>query len=452
METPVKERRVAPAFMQDNGNLHLVAAGDALVSQSLQRFSEPAYLELLGLIAAADAGFVNLEGVIRNADEGTPQAESGGTWVSISPEHARELAGLGFNLFATAHNHSLDWGQDGLLAMQRHLDTLGVAHAGTGSNLTQARKPAYLDTPQGRVALVSTATSFNGWNLAGDPRPDCGGRPGLSGIRLRTTLQVQPDEFAVLQRLNAQLLLDARTQLREKLGFRAPAAPGTLTFGQYEVRSGAARELIQTTDPRDVDGVLRAVREAARQADWVVFSVHNHELGEGRLDVPPGWLQKLCREAVGAGADVVLGHGPHVLQGIELHEGKPIFYSLGNFIFQNETQAQQPADLYEAQGLGSDAGPADVFDRRARNGGFAAHRHYWQSVIAGIEWRAGTLERVRLHPVTLGMGLRRSVRGRPMRAGTPEGRQIIGDLAQLSEHFGSVIRWDEAGYGVLETP
>jgi poly-gamma-glutamate synthesis protein (capsule biosynthesis protein) len=437
--------------MQDEGRLHLVAAGDALVSQSLSGFSEPAWLQLRQLIAAADAGFINLEGVVRHPTEGTPQAESGGTWVSISPRHARELAGLGFNLFNTAHNHSLDWGADGLLAMHGHLDELGVTHAGTGANLAAARMPAYLDTPRGRIALISAATSFNNWNRAGNTRPDCPGRPGLNGLRIRTTLQVTHSEFALLQQINSELRLDARTLLREKLGFKPAAEPGTLTFGQYEVRTGPERALLQEANSQDLAGILNAVREAGRQADWVIFSVHNHELGDGRLEVPPAWLQDLCRQAVDAGADAVLGHGPHVLQGIELHEGSPILYSLGNFIFQNETQAQQPADFYETQGLGSDEGPADLFDKRAAGGGFAPHQHYWQSVVAGIEWSERRLKRLRLHPVTLGMGLRRSVRGRPLLAGPQEGRQVIHDLATLSEPFGTQIRW-ETDYGVLEIP
>jgi poly-gamma-glutamate synthesis protein (capsule biosynthesis protein) len=430
------------------GDLHLIAAGDALMSQSLNGFSEPRFTQLLELISAADAGFINLEGVVRNRDEGTPQAESGGTWVSISPAHARELTQLGFNLFATAHNHSLDWGADGLLAMNAHLDALGVTHAGVGPNLAAARQPAYLDTPKGRVALISAATSFNNWNRAGNSRPDCQGRPGLNGIRIRTMLQVTPDEFTVLQHLNRELKLDAKTLLREKLGFKSPAAPGTLTFGQYEIRTGPVRQLLQEPDARDLAGLLSAVHEARRQADWVVFSVHNHELGDGKLEVPPVWLQDLCRRVIDAGADMVVGHGPHVLQGIELHDGKPILYSLGNFIFQNETQAQQPADFYEAQGLGPEHGPADLFDRRAKNGGFAAHAHYWQSVLADLEWSDGQLARLRLHPVTLGMGLRRSLRGRPMLACLQEGERIIRDLASLSEGFGTTIRW-EAGYGTV---
>lgn len=430
----------------------LAAVGDALVSQSVSANLAPERSGVGQLLARADAAFVNLEGVVRSGDEGTPQAESGGTWVTIRPAHARELVDLGFNLVNTAHNHTLDWGQDGLRAMLAHLDRLEVAHAGAGRNLAAARQPAYLDTPKGRVALVGVAVSFNNWNRAGSSRSDCAGRPGLSGIRLKTTLQVTADEFGTLERLNQELQLDAKTLLREKLGFIPPAVAGTLQFGQYEVRQADTRAALQQLHPGDVFEVLQSVREARRQADRVLFSVHNHELGDGRLEVPPVWLQEFCRQVLDAGADVVLGHGPHILQGIELHEGKPILYSLGNFIFENELQQVQPADIYEAQGLGPTDGPADVFEKRAERGGFAAHRHYWDSVLVVLDWEGDRLTELQLHPVTLGFGEQRSKRGSPVLADRADGRRIIAHLAELSAAFGSSIEWREAGYGVLLIP
>ena len=67
---------------------------------------------------------------------------------------------------------------------------------------------------------------------------------------------------------------------------------------------------------------------------------------------------------IDAGADVFVGHGPHVLRGIEIYKGKPIFYSLANFIFQNETVLRMPEDSYEEYSLGDGAQPADYLDAR----------------------------------------------------------------------------------------
>ena len=57
--------------------------------------------------------------------------------------------------------------------------------------------------------------------------------------------------------------------------------------------------------------------------------------------------------AIDAGADIFVGHGPHILRGIEIYKGKPIFYSMANFAFENETMRFQPAESYAALGLPS---------------------------------------------------------------------------------------------------
>lgn len=70
---------------------------------------------------------------------------------------------------------------------------------------------------------------------------------------------------------------------------------------------------------------------------------------------------------IDASADVVVGHGPHVLRGIEVYKGRPIFYSLANFIFENDLVELQPADSYELLGLDGDSLPSDYFSRRSKN-------------------------------------------------------------------------------------
>jgi len=145
-----------------------------------------------------------------------------------------------------------------------------------------------------------------------------------------------------------------------------------------------------------------------------------------------------------------VGHGPHILRGIEIHEGRPIFYSLANFIFQNETVLRQPADNYEAFELGPHAHPGEFQDVRidAMGGGFPADPAYWESVIAVPEFQGGTLQEIRLYPVTLGHGLDRSVRGRPMLADAELGDRILAGLADLSAAFGTEI-FVEGGVGVI---
>lgn len=70
---------------------------------------------------------------------------------------------------------------------------------------------------------------------------------------------------------------------------------------------------------------------------------------------------------IDAAAGVVVGHGPHVLRGIEVYKGRPIFYSLANFIFENDLVELQPADSYELSGLDGDSLPSDYFGKRSKN-------------------------------------------------------------------------------------
>ena len=102
---------------------------------------------------------------------------------------------------------------------------------------------------------------------------------------------------------------------------------------------------------------------------------------------------------------------------------KPIFYSLGNFIFQNDTVRWQPAYNYESVGLGPEHTPADFYDRRSENDarGFPGDPIYWHSVVARCEYRAHKLRRVTLHPIDLGHD-KPSFPARTPRDGGREGR------------------------------
>ncbi len=68
-------------------------------------------------------------------------------------------------------------------------------------------------------------------------------------------------------------------------------------------------------------------------ADWVIVTVHNHE-GGATENEPSDHIREFAHAVIDAGADVFTGHGPHQDRGIEIYNGKPIFYSLGNFAFE----------------------------------------------------------------------------------------------------------------------
>ena len=97
--------------------------------------------------------------------------------------------------------------------------------------------------------------------------------------------------------------------------------------------------LFTTYDPTKL---LEEIQAAKETCDYVVVYVH---WGVERNTEPEDYQKTLARQYIDAGADAVIGAHPHVLQGIEYYHGKPIFYSLGNFIFANRAYETMMAEL-----------------------------------------------------------------------------------------------------------
>lgn len=97
----------------------------------------------------------------------------------------------------------------------------------------------------------------------------------------------------------------------------------------YTFRQHAGADWVAWGDTAWICPAIRAVRASGR-ADFVVVSVHG---GREFVDEPPQYHSDLLTELVDAGADLVLGHHPHVLQAVVWYKRKPIVQSLGNFVF-----------------------------------------------------------------------------------------------------------------------
>lgn len=191
--------------------------------------------------------------------------------------------------------------------------------------------------------------------------------------------------------------------------------------------------------------MVRWVHEARGLADIVLVSLHAHEQ-LGAKDVPAEFIGPFARQMIDAGADLVVGHGPHLLRGLELYKGKPIFYSLGNFIGQNELVTKIPADGYERFRAEPDLTPGQVYQKRTQGdrAGFPADRRYWESIVPTLRYEGGssgqmTLRSIELTPISLGWKEARHRRGRPCLAGAEEGRAILARFDELSRPFGTEL-------------
>ena len=137
------------------------------------------------------------------------------------------------------------------------------------------------------------------------------------------------------------------------------------------------------------------------------------------------------------------------MRGIEIRDGKPIFYSLGNFIFQNETVLKMPADFYERYNLDSYSGkPSHAYDARQKapprpgrpvHKWFTDDEKYWISVTPRMEYEGCRLKELKLYPTELGQNKPRSQRGRPVLADEKLGAKILGIIKKLSDPYGTKI-------------
>lgn len=450
-------------YEAEERNIRIAAAGDAMLSHRLSVYREERFLRLAEVLRGADASVCNLEMPIHSLDMAHMLAE--GSYGTSHPDTASELKWMGFNMVSTASNHVFDFGAPGMLASREKLDEAGMVHAGTGRNLSEARSAAYLDTARGRVALLGAASSFPEWARAGEQRHDFAGRPGVSFLRYETVHTLDERAFTEFQRLNAGLGFERVAEAQKRGGHRGTAGADEMYFqpttklinGEefpgVKFVKGTQFGSKTTAHKPDLDDILRWVRDARRQADWVVFNLHAHEgpfpvpgdtrsVGPaGVRDVPADFMVECAHACIDAGVDVFVSHGPHQVRGIEIYKGRPIFYSLGEFIFQNETVLRWPADSYRHYGLDNSATPADYNDARTGGGkkGFPANPDYWRSVVPVCEFKGGKLDTIELYPIDLGHGKSRTTRGRPLLAEGPIAERVIQDLQKLSQPYGVEI-------------
>jgi len=419
--------------------------GDSFITMSQSVHEEPRFLDMVDLIRSSDVAYTNLEMTLHNY-EGYPAAQSGGTWTRADPCLVEDLKWMGFNIISTANNHSLDYMYEGLFSTIGHLDAAGIPHSGTGADLAEARQPAFLELGAGRVALISASSSFAPFGMAGYARRDLNGRPGLNPLRYNTYYTVKKEHVEALKEISKAMRFPEAAQPEGEFSFlRNRFVVGEPVGAHTEPHKG------------DMEGNLESIRYASRQADWVFFSLHAHEGRTENPDKPAEFVETFARACIDAGAHALIGHGPHLLKGIEIYKDRPILYSLGNFIFQNDTVLKMPADFYEQYGLDPYSGtPADAFDARERgrpgsqSRWFTKDNKYWRSVIAMAQFEDDKLLELRLFPLTLGQESPRSQRGRPMLAEPEEATQILETLKKLSEPYGTKIRVEE-GVGIVKT-
>jgi len=178
------------------------------------------------------------------------------------------------------------------------------------------------------------------------------------------------------------------------------------------------RSIVSLNDV-DRERVLHEVRNATDQGDYVVANSHSHEPGNAFM-TPPDWMVEFARQVIDAGAATFIIHGPHQLRGVEIHNSRPIFYSLGDFIFQNETIDPMPSDQRDRYGLPLDRLASEIYDTRFRvdedgnpTTGFPTESRWYESVVPVVTFEDSEAVEIVFHPIELGWKAPRSQRGTP---------------------------------------
>jgi len=442
-ETPLTARPVPTTAIADG--FTFAAVGDIIYLRPMLATLEARSPEMVRLLRSADVTFGNFETMAFDlaSFKGAPQAQSGGTWMLAHSGVVEDVKHMGFDILSLANNHSTDWGVEGLAQTEAHLTEAGLVFAGTGKTLQAARAARYHDSAKGRVALVAAASTFSSMSRAADPLGEVPGRPGLNPIRIDPIALVTPAQLEALAQIAAMASGPAAAG--------KPADTVRLLGTRYRAEPTAGEQLRFSYDAnqRDVEGNLLAIRQGRQNSNFAVFTLHNHE-PSNESDTPADFAIELAHRAIDEGADAYVGHGPHILRGIEIYKGRPILYSLGNFAMMNNSLDAIPADMYEQYGLAP--GTVTVPELlQARGERVFSDLRLYESVIAISRYEGGRVAEIRLYPIDLGVEARGADRGVPRMANPVVGRRILERLQALSRPFGTQITI-EKGIGVIRLP
>jgi poly-gamma-glutamate synthesis protein (capsule biosynthesis protein) len=180
----------------------------------------------------------------------------------------------------------------------------------------------------------------------------------------------------------------------------------------------------------------------------VIVSIHQHI---GFNDAPLYSQEKFARACIDQGADAVFGTGPHRLWGIEIYKNKPIFYSLGNFLFHGSSFGAYPVETYERFDLPSDTRDTIVFEEGLlKKIPYFTKDFLYESIVPVITFeKEDQVTGIKLYPVRFEKDIPLYQQGTPLIAGKVKGESIIKKLVKLSQRYGTKIVFRD-GVGVIE--
>ena len=424
--------------------MKFTAVGDVLIQKRIFDGFK-GFDELGPFILQGDARFMNLETTLNYEGECCSSQESGGTYLRCVPEVLDDLKGFGFNMLSFNNNHAFDFHTDGFLATLGYVEESGYVHAGAGRTLGEASAPKYLETPNGRVALISVNTNFFNTALAGEQTPRVKGRPGINGLRLDEHIELPLEELQHIRRIAEATNINASREITRKEGYLLDLKDDEAEFGTYKFKAGDKPRLVRTVNKNDMERVEKAIYEASLQADQVLISIHSHQLSGDKKENPSDFLVEFAHRCIDLGAHAVIGHGPHLLRPIEVYKNCPIFYSLGDFVVELYNVEIAPHEFFEKYGLDSAHDTVHaLLKKRSKDFtvGLMEDRRMFLTVIPCWETEDGILKSLRLMPVEAMKNGNKAEEGLPRRS---DGKFICDYLNGMCAPFGTSVVLEDDG-------
>ncbi|HEY9447616.1 MAG TPA: CapA family protein [Burkholderiales bacterium] len=247
---------------------------------------EAPFARILPVLRQADILLGNLECCFYEPSAARSLGDEG---FYAAPSTVEALRIAGYAAVGTANN--VNYGSDAILGSLKELDGAGIKYAGTGPNRVAAHAPAIIEKTGLRVGFLQRTSVYWPTNHeAGEHSP------GVAALRGHTAYQLPMHKL------------------------RPEIPPGN--------RPGVPPEILTWVDPAYLVRLRDDITELKSNVDIVVAS-HHWGLFEDVLQ----YMREAAHAAIEAGADMVIGHGPHYALPVEVYRGKPIYYGVGSFSF-----------------------------------------------------------------------------------------------------------------------
>jgi len=473
----------------------VVAVGDMLQMVPISKNNDPDVQFLMNIMRGADMTVANNENIVVDMTTFTGPVSH----LEVPAVVADDWANMGIKMMTKANNHTFDDGDVGIWADFHELDRVGIAHAGAGRNMTEARLARFYATPKGTVGMVgvyaddpstpkrvvtvspdqllqlrairdSIVARRNevGWAID-VPRPDPQNETSVWGVRFKVggsdqTEKERPSKVGEVTGKRNTLLLTTYNGVTAKQMAEIRAIAGASdqqgdtfsAFGlNFKITEGPG-EFHYDMHPQDERDILREVKTGKQFFDFQIATIHWHQNRFAFQHVsidhfPADYEVKYAHDCIDEGADLFFAHGVHSLKGVEIYKGKPIFYGVSNFVSQpqiylswrdSSVDGEEPPTPLTGPIVGEAERDESLWQ-------LLEQPESLETLLTSSHYENGNLTEVRLYPVDLGGPSRPgSQLGTPKKPSPALAQKILEEVVEYSKPFGTKITIED-GVGII---